>query len=196
MLAAGAGTADYAAHLGAVLEGPDGKDDAARVIVGHSFGCRVAIRFACRWPDRVDALVLIAAAGLKRKRSLRFRLRAMLLRWLGKFYGVIDAVFRTDTKAAYREKFGSTDYKNAGELRATFVTTINEDLSELAGQLRCPVLLIYGSDDSETPVELGERYERLIPNATLKVLDHFAHLDILGAGRQQMATLIRRFLGE
>ena len=47
------------------------------------------------------------------------------------------------------------DYLAAAELRSIFIKTVNEDLTESARSTSCPVLLVYGLDDTETPPELA-----------------------------------------
>lgn len=188
MLPAGAGTADYADALAAELDSlPTPKK---RVLIGHSFGCRVALRLADHHPSLVDGLVLIAAAGLKRKRSLAFRMRAQALKLLGRLARLAGPA----AYARYADRFGSADYRNAGALRPTFVAVVNEDLSEVAGRVNEPALLIYGELDQETPVELGERFATLMGHAELKVLPGFAHLDILTRGAHQCQNLVAQFL--
>lgn len=188
MLAEGAGTQDYADWLA------DRLGAAPAVIVGHSFGGRVAIRLAVRHPDRVRALVLIAGAGLKRRRGPLFRLRAAALRLAGRAARLADRLFGSALHQAFRNRFGSADYRNAGPLRATFVRTVNEDLAEEARRVGVPVLLLYGADDTETPPEFGRRFAALMPDAELHVLEGFGHLDILGRGAFRCQTLIERFL--
>jgi len=186
----GAGSADYADALAAQLA----KTDRPRILVGHSFGARVALYAATRHPDTVSALVFIAGAGLPGRRSLTFKLRAAVLRGLGRLAGLADRLFGSDLKSAYAARFGSPDYRRAGELRATFVNVVNEDLSDLARRVSVPVLLIYGEHDTETPPESGRRYAALIPDAELHVLEGFGHIDILDRGAFQCQALIDRFL--
>ncbi len=181
---------DYAEHMVGELKSVSGK----RVIVGHSFGCRMAVRFAVSHPELVDALVLIAGAGIPKKRSLTFKVRGIFIKLLGKLARLTDSVFKTSFREAYSNKFGSADYKNAGTLRTTFVKTVNDNLSEIAKGVSVPVLLIYGDEDTETPVEVGEKYAAAINGSTLKVIKGFGHLDILSRGRNKIEPLIRRFL--
>ena len=186
----GAGSSDYAEALVNLLPSDCGQ----RVIVGHSFGCRVAVELAAKYPQLVDGLVLIAAAGIPKSRSILWKLRAGALKILGKLAGASDKIFRSSFKSAYQNRFGSDDYRNAGDLRSTFLAVINEDLTELARQISCPVLLIYGEQDLETPSEIGEKYRAALPNATLKILPGFGHLDILSNGRHRIEDLIRKFM--
>lgn len=186
----GAGSADYADALAAQLS----PADRSRILIGHSFGARVALYAAARHPDKVAALVFIAGAGLPKRRGLVWKLRAAALRGLGRLAGLADRLFGGNLKTAYAARFGSPDYRRAGPLRATFVAVVNEDLSDLARQVTVPVLLIYGSHDSETPPESGRRYDALFPDSELHVLEGFGHLDILDRGAFQCQALIDRFL--
>ena len=93
-----------------------------------------------------------------------------------------------------RMKFGSADYRNAGPLRPILVKVVNEDLSEVAAQVRCPTLLVYGQDDTETPPELGKRLADLIPRAELSVLPHQDHYSLLGDGRHLVLKRLQDFV--
>lgn len=190
MLASGAGTADYADVLIADLE----KEKSPAVLIGHSFGGRVAIRTAAKRPDLVEALVLIAAAGLPRKRSIGFKFKSIALKALSRVAKLSDGLFKTAFRNKFQTRFGSRDYRNAGALRPTFVATVTENLSETAARVTCPVLLIYGAEDTETPPEIGERYAALMRGGTLKIVDRFGHLNILTAGKHQCQHLMGKFL--
>lgn len=191
LLAEGAGTADYA---DALLAQPTYREPT--IVVGHSFGARVAVRAALAAPDKVKALILIAGAGPKRPRSPGWKIRAFALRQIGTLAGITDRLFGSDYKDRYRARFGSADYKKAGALRATFVATISEDLGPLAAKVACPVLLIYGDQDAEAPPILGEIYARHMPKAQLHILAGYDHWDILTRGAYQCEALIRAFLGK
>lgn len=159
---------------------------------GHSFGCRVGIRLAAKYPELVRGLALIAGAGLKRKRpwykQLYFKGRIYTFKLLKKLipFGLNESWLRS--------KFGSRDYNNAGEMRGIFIKTISEDLSDVAAEVSCPVLLVYGSDDEETPAEYGQRYARIMKRAELFVLDGQDHYSVLSTGRHQVAPLIQNFI--
>jgi pimeloyl-ACP methyl ester carboxylesterase len=79
-------------------------------------------------------------------------------------------------------------------MRGVLVRAVNEDLSDAARRVRCPVLLIYGALDNVTPPEFGARFATLMPSAELTILPNFDHLTILGPGRHQLESLIKRFL--
>ncbi|MBV9151900.1 MAG: alpha/beta hydrolase, partial [Alphaproteobacteria bacterium] len=93
-----------------------------------------------------------------------------------------------------RERFGSADYRRAGAMRPILVKTVSEDLSEPARAVRCPVVLVYGENDRETPPEIGERLRTLIPNAQLFVLRGFDHWNVLTDGQHQLTHRLSEFL--
>jgi pimeloyl-ACP methyl ester carboxylesterase len=183
------GTEDYADAMAAWLASLPAR---RRVWIGHSFGCRVGVQLAARHPQAVSALVLIAAAGLPPQRSLATRLR----RWPRRL------AFRTlramtpegPARDRLRERFGSSDYRNAGAMRPVLVKAVSEDLSEPARRIRLPVVLIHGDGDIESAPEIAERFHALIPGSRLHVLRGFDHLSIIDDGRHQVTHLIGELL--
>jgi pimeloyl-ACP methyl ester carboxylesterase len=160
--------------------------------VGHSFGCRVGLQIAARHPDLIAGLFLIAAAGLPRKRSLIKKLyikgRIAVYKFLKKLipFGLPEDWLM--------KKFASSDYKNAGPMRQILVKVVNEDLSDVARKITCPVTLVYGSQDTETPPEIGMRLKALIKNAEMVHLEGFDHYTILSTGQHQLAVQLKNFI--
>jgi pimeloyl-ACP methyl ester carboxylesterase len=183
-----AGTEEYADALIKQLDGTD-----KHILIGHSFGGRVAIQAAAKYPQMVKAVILINGAGIPRKRSLRFKIRAFILKQIGKAAHLSDTLFKTNLREAYSNKFGSSDYRNAGKLRTTFVKAVTENLTCTAKQIKAPTLLIYGSEDTEAPPEIGKKYEDAIAIARFEELQGFDHWDILDRGAYQCEALIRKF---
>jgi pimeloyl-ACP methyl ester carboxylesterase len=81
-------------------------------------------------------------------------------------------------------------------MRGVFVRTVNEDLTAEAQRVSCRTLLLYGRDDVDTPPEIGERLQRLMPNAELQVLNGLDHHTVLTSGRHQVVNEITRFVGQ
>lgn len=143
----------------------------------------------------VAKLCIIAGAGLPRRRTTLEKARVGSKVYTYKTLKTLAPLLGIDTDKL-RDRFGSADYRNAGAMRAVLTRVVNEDLSDVARQVRCPVQLIYGSADTETPPELGERLAKLIPDARLAILDGLDHYTVLGEGRHQVARRLRDFLGE
>jgi pimeloyl-ACP methyl ester carboxylesterase len=97
----------------------------------------------------------------------------------------------------HTRRYGSKDYQNVkAELRSVLVSVVNENLSGSAGMITCPVLLLWGTDDVETPVWLARRYKELMgDNATLSLLPHKDHYLFQGTGAHLCGFEIRKWLG-
>lgn len=191
MPAAPWGTGEYAdAVAGWLLTLPP----ARRIWVGHSFGCRVGLQLAARHPAAVAGLFLVAGAGLRPRRSLGKRIRFTARTWTYKAARTV--LPEGPSRDWLRQRFGSADYVRAGALRPILVKVIGEDLSAVAREVRCPVALVYGDRDKDTPPEIGQRLAVLIPRATLTILRGFDHHDILTEGQHQVVHRLTEFARE
>lgn len=153
-------------------------------VIAHSFGGRIALKLASLHPEKVDKMILTGCAGLKKpktpeqeKREQEYQRKKERLIHIGRLplLKQYSAVMLEDL----RTRYGSADY-NALEpgMRETFIRIISEDLRPCLGRIRCPVLLIWGSNDQDTPLWMGETMEKEIPDAGLVVFDnddHFAY---------------------
>jgi len=183
------GTEDYADAMAEWLSGLPARK---RVWVGHSFGCRVGLRLAERHPDAVAALFLIAAAGLPPHRSLVTRLKRLPRRLA--FRAMRAMTSEGPARDRLRERYGSSDYRNAGAMRPVLVKAVNEDQTDVARRIRLPVVLVHGEGDAESPPEIAARLHALIPGSQLHLLRGFDHLSIIGDGRHQVIHLLSELL--
>lgn len=119
------------------------------VVVGHSFGGRVAVCLAARRPQCVGGLVLAGAPLVRIAPPVSPRLSYRILRWAHR-RGVVS-----DTRLeAWRRKRGSADYRAArGVMRDVLVKVVNESYEEQLQALSLPVHLIWGAEDREAPVD-------------------------------------------
>jgi pimeloyl-ACP methyl ester carboxylesterase len=182
------GTVDYA---DAVAEWLARLPSRRRLWIAHSFGCRVGLQLAARHPETIDGLFLIAAAGLQPRRSLTARLRLAARRFV--FRLMRSMTPEGPARERLRRHFGSADYAQAGPLRPILGKTVAEDLSEVARRVRCPVALVYGEQDRETPPEMGKRLRALIPDSRLYLLRGFDHWNVLTDGRHQVIHRLAEF---
>ena len=168
-------------------------------IVAHSFGCRVAAMLAAEEPALFEKLVLTGAAGLKKKagaeaeaRSSQYQKKKQWVQRIRKIPGMSDFADRIQEQLI--QKYGSEDYKKLDpEMRKTFNLVIQQDLREYYAKLHQSTLLIWGENDTETPLWMGREIEAMIPDAGLVVFEggsHFAYLQEL----QRFNTIIKSFL--
>jgi pimeloyl-ACP methyl ester carboxylesterase len=167
------------------------------VVIGHSFGGRVAIRLASRRLASLKGIVLMGVPGLPRPPQSKQALRLQWIRGLRKVLVALKPVLGTRLIDWHSRTYASRDILNAGDMRAVFVRVVSEDLTESAVIIACPVLLLYGTDDRETPPWLGVRYRELMgERAALVLLPHKDHFLYEGTGAHLIAQKIRDWLSE
>ena len=160
------GSADYADALAPALTSPV-------VVVGHSFGGRVAVQLAARHPSLVSGLVLtgtplLRATGTTGRAPLAFRMAKSLH---------AAGILSSERMEAQRRQHGSADYRNAsGVMRECLVRLVNEDYRDLLPGITVPVAMVWGSDDTAAPLTMAREAERLLPSATLTVSEGSGHL--------------------
>lgn len=141
-------------------------------LLGHSNGGRIMLKLCSRQQEEFTyrKLVFVDSAGIVPEKTARQKLRAKCYR-LGK------SLLRPFPKAmeAWRRRHGSADYRNASPImRQTLVKLVNEDLRPLMPAVKQPSLLIWGTEDKDTPLSHGKEFARLLPDAGL--------VEVAGAG--------------
>ncbi len=144
------------------------------ILIAHSFGCRVAIKYASKY--KVHKMVLTGAAGIKPSKSLTDKMRIAIYKTIKNTLTLFH-LFKLKDRIA--ELFGSADYKNTdGIMRETFVKVVNDDVMDVLGLITCPVLLVWGENDEAVPLAMGKLMEEKMKDAALVVFendDHFAY---------------------
>jgi pimeloyl-ACP methyl ester carboxylesterase len=146
-------------------------------LIGHSFGGRVIFKlFEEGRPQGLARIILIDSAGVKPKDTLKKKIRRIKYK-LGRR---ILETFAPSKVEEYRIKHSSADYKAASPMmREVLKRTVSEDLTHLFPKVDVPTLLIWGRNDTATPLFDGQLMEKTIPDAGLVVLEggHYSFLD-------------------
>ena len=189
------GALDYAAAVAPVLE----VMEAPVVLVGHSFGGRVAVHLAAEHAERVGGVLLSGSPLFRAPEATRrrppFPLR--MAKTLARTGLVSDARLE-----ALRQRHGSPDYRAAtGVMRDVLVRSIAEEWDEAYSAslkaIDCPVELVWGALDTAVPVSVAERIASTIPGPTrLEVLPGVGHLTPLVVPGHLRAALDRLVVGE
>lgn len=173
----------------------------AATLVGNSMGGFVSAELAVAFPQRVERLVLVSAAGLstyrhrdvERLEPLLRRVAPVLAMYTGWTASRSDIVARRrglrnltlGFVAKYPGRLPSAlaaeQLRGAGKpgfmqaLRANIDYPIEERLPEIA----CPTLIVWGEDDKVIPVADADLFERLIPNSRKVIFKDTGHVAML-----------------
>lgn len=161
-------------------------------LLGHSFGGRVIIKLCAReLPFSVEKVILVDAAGVKPQVSPEQKFKQAVYRktkWV--FSTALVKKVCPNLLDDLRKKNGSADYNAASEtMKKTLVNVVNEDLTELMPCVTCPALLIWGRNDTATPLSDGQTMEKLMPESALVVLENAGHFSFLDQSAQFLRIL-------
>lgn len=171
------GIYDYAAFVGKFL---CEKNISRPVLVGHSFGGRVAIILASQ--GVAQKLMLVDSAGMKSRASIVKKFRIAKYRYRVRRGKPLDGT-------------GSIDYNNTREdQRGVFVRIVNTHLEKLLAFIKCPTLIVWGRSDKDTPPYMARRLHRRIAGSRLEYLDggHYSYID----SNYKFLRLLNTFIAE
>lgn len=146
------------------------------IILGHSFGGRIAIKYAYSNPN-IKMLVLVSSAGIK-KRSIKKTLKIIKYKLIRKYYKM-----KKDILAYNRLKTnsGSSDYYNATNLmKGTLSKVIKEDLTKYLKKIKVKTLIIWGKNDLTTPYKDAIKMKHYLKNSQLITFNgcgHFPYIE-------------------
>lgn len=163
------------------------------VLVGHSLGGRIVIKGMSTKELNADKIVLIASAGIAKRRTMRNSILTVLAK-AAKFVTTLPPArfWRAELRGKLYAWIGS-DYFASGAMRDTFLNIIKEDLVSASSIIRTPSLLIWGSADKTAPLSDGEKLSKIISGANLEIIPnagHFVHRE----HPAEVARMIREFI--
>lgn len=149
------------------------QDEKKVILLGHSFGGQIVVRFTAQNEEKVSQLILIDSAGILDK-SLFVLLKKKIFYLFAKMGKVFFSaeIFRKALYFLAREK----DYYQASHtLRQTMSNVVKEEVVEELSQIQTPTLILWGAQDSITPVKLAQEFKKKLRNSQLKILDDARH---------------------
>ena len=174
---------DVSSYVQFVIDFLKDYDTKEVMLLGHSFGGRVIIKMHSRsdLPFKVTKVILVDSAGIMPPKSIKkswrtryYKLGRTVLSW-----GIVRKFF-PDALENFRKKMGSADYAAASPMmRQVMVKVVNEDLEPYLPNIKAPTLLVWGVNDTATPLSDGEKMEKLIPDAGLVKLENAGHYSFL-----------------
>ncbi len=166
-------------------------------VIGHSHGGRTALNLASRQIDgiKLEKIILIDSAGIVPKKSFIQKLKIKQYKLVKKIllFSPVHTAFPNAIEA-YKSKHGSQDYKAvSGVVRESLVKVVNDDYKDKMKNIKVPTLLIWGTEDSATPLSDGEFMEKNIPDSGLVKIQGGSHYSFLD-NPQMVRSVIFSFL--
>lgn len=174
-------------------------------LVGNSLGGWTAAAFTIAYPEKVDKLVLVDAAGYSPKRWGGPEPNAQLI-------STLNPSTTADMKAAFGLIFYNKAMQSDAFIEQAFTAklkrgdgaTINsfienallglDYLDDKVKAIKAPTLVIWGKQDGLTPLALGELFAKDIAGAQLVVFDQCGHVPQLEKGGDFNRAVLK-FLG-
>lgn len=165
---------DYAEFLGEYIKNKRLSDV---VLIGHSFGGRVSLKYSMRAPKELRAMILTGTPGftpVPRKKLLVF----IVIAKIGRLFFSVWPLNRIQEKIRlwYYYLVGAREfYRAEGVMRETFKRIVQEDLRKPMESVRVPCLLVWGSLDHITPVWIAKKMTEMIQGSTLIIIPDHDH---------------------
>src|SRR5829696_1982029 len=167
-------------------------------LVGNSMGGWIGAMFTAAFPDRVDKLVLVDAAGYAPPKELDTRVffglnpttrEGMKVLVAKVFY---NKAFQTDAAidAAIAARLSAGDGFTIKSITESIIR--GEDfLDNTVKTIKRPTLIVWGREDGLTPLADAERFQKDIVGSMLVVFDQCAHVPNLEKPGEFNAALIK-----
>lgn len=166
-------------------------------LLGHSFGGRIAIKFAAKYPEKTQKLILCSAAGITPRPKIKIAIFNLLSKIGNLMFSLpfLKIFQRPARKFIY---FLSKDrdyyYLQNETMRQTFKRVISEDLTNYLFQIKVPTLIIWGERDKLTPIADAYKMHQQIKNSVLKIIPQGKHSLYL-QHPEELANIIDRECG-
>ena len=178
-------------------------------LAGNSMGGGVAARFAIEHPERLTNLILVDAGGMptavERDPGLGFRLARMPIIQNLMLYvtprnlfedGLKKAIFDdTLVTPALVDRYWELNRREGTRAASLKRFQIAPDtfVQDNAAKIATPTLILWGSEDTLTPPDMGEAYAGAIKNSKLIEYDNVGHITMEEVP-DQSARAVREFL--
>lgn len=134
-------------------------------LAGISMGGEACIKFACRWPNKVETLFLIDSCGAKTKRPVLQILRSLFSRQTLQGMGRLK-----------KDPSGLKDFTKKPLFYLKLILhylhlNLEKDLSAIT----IPTAILWGKEDKLIPLEQGIKIHTLIPHSRLVILEKMDH---------------------
>jgi len=174
------------------------------IVMGHSMGGAVALRYAEQYPQRVKQLILVDAAGLLEKSAFIKHIAAfefgsqlpkVVQQQIEKVNEFSASVVESTTQSNFISHFlQNNDYawnwlvSDSSNMNAA-LSLVEEDFSQAVEKIRIPVDIIWGEKDTVAPLRTGKVLNKQMKDARLQIIPDAGHVPMKSHSSQFIDTL-------
>ena len=163
------------------------------ILVGHSMGGAISIRYSEMYSENIEKLVLVDVAGVLHRMAYS---RELMKGWLK------SKVSDDSSVLSFADKFANNilgkvepvigplsrfmddyviqnDYLDMGSSTISAVSLVHEDLTDALSSLKMPTTIIWGEKDSIAPLRTAKVLKKYLPQADLNVIKNAAHVPMI-----------------
>lgn len=165
------------------------------IIIAHSFGGRVALKFSLLHPERVERLILFAPAIIRHTTRVRIiSFCARILRHIF-YHGIFQRFFLLLRRMGYRFLRHTSYTEEEGVMKETHAQIVTEDLTPLLPKFHHPLLLFWGKHDTYVSVHDAKIIQSVISKTSLYIFPDGRH-GIHRTHVTQTTPIIMHFLSQ
>lgn len=163
-------------YVNFVLKFAEEKNLGKFILIGHSFGGRIAIKFAALYSKKLSGLILTGAPIGERN-----LIKVLFFGFLAKMGKLLFTLPPFSFVAPLARRFlyfltlERDYYQTSGVKRQTFVKIVNENIAPFLSKINLPTLILWGGNDRLVPVKTAKIIQEKIPQAELKIIPGVSH---------------------
>ncbi|OGH42361.1 MAG: hypothetical protein A3H79_04785 [Candidatus Levybacteria bacterium RIFCSPLOWO2_02_FULL_36_8b] len=144
------------------------------ILIGHSFGGRVALRYGFENPSKVSKLILTGTPIIREKSfSKKIAYAGAVIG--GRIFKKFPDIQKERIRKVLYFAIGEWDYYKAGSLKQVFKNIIGEDLIKYIKEIKIPVFLIWGKNDKIVPAKYLKDIKKLNREVIYKTVPGVGH---------------------
>ncbi len=176
-------------------------------LLGHSMGGAVALRYAATYPEEVERLIVVDAAGLLHRIAYSQYISHLGIDFLPSLYrnqrkdlnNLVGTILmgterlRLDPEWVINHASARETVLSADPGKIAGLALVMDNFSDFIPRVAAPTLIIWGGKDPIAPVRTGKVLAANIPHAQLKVFPDSAHEPMTDNKEQFNAQVLAYF---